>query len=82
MGFPEIKVVCLVYFTKYALHIFVCFSNYLRYNFMEIKEGDFLIRKVCKKIPLLVNTHQQSSPVETFSEAFLLLTRPFRRSGC
>ena len=49
---------------------------------MEIKEGDFLIRKVCKKIPLLVNTHQQSSPVETFSEAFLLLTRPFRRSGC
>ena len=50
MGFPEIKVVRLVYFTKYTLHIFVCFSNfYLRYNFMEIREGDFLIRKVCKK---------------------------------
>ena len=32
--------------------MFVCFSNcYLRYNFMEIREGDFLIRKVCKKFP-------------------------------
>ena len=30
--------------------MFVCFSNfYFRYNFMEIREGDFLIRKVCKK---------------------------------
>ena len=30
--------------------MFVCFSNfYLRHNFMEIREGDFLIRKVCKK---------------------------------
>ena len=30
--------------------MFVCFSNfYLRYNFMEIREEGFLIRKVCKK---------------------------------
>ena len=53
--------------------MFVCFSNfYLRHNFMEIREGDFLIRKVCKKIPFLVKTHKQSSPVETFSEALPL----------
>ena len=52
MEFSEIKVVWLVYFTKYALHIFVCFSTfYLRYNFMEIREGDFLIRKVSKEFP-------------------------------
>ena len=32
--------------------MFVCFSNfYLRHNFMEIREGDFLIRKVSKEFP-------------------------------
>ena len=30
--------------------MFVCFSNfYLRHNSMEIREEDFLIRKVCQK---------------------------------
>ena len=57
MRFPEIKVVRLVYFPKYALHMFVCFLIFfLIYSCKEIREGDVLIQKVSKGVPLLVKT--------------------------
>ena len=59
MRFPEIKAVRLVYFTKYALHMFVCFSIFfLIYCCKEIREGDVMIQKVSKGVPLLVKTQK------------------------
>ena len=59
MRFPEIKVVRLVYFPKYALHMFVCFLIFfLIYSCKEIREGDVLIQKVSKGVPLLVKTQK------------------------
>ena len=59
MRFPEIKAVRPVYFPKYALRMFVCFLIFfLIYNCKEIREGDVLIQKVSKGVPLLVKTQK------------------------
>ena len=53
------KAVRLVYFTTYALRMFVCFLIFfLICSCKEIREGDVMIQKVSKGVPLLVKTQK------------------------